>query len=166
MGVNFFETLSGAVTTDVLIIFAVFAVLFFLAVREKSTIVSIIISLYVGILTFLSFPFLEQATFLKSSETQITLSHIFIFIVLVYVVHLITRRVIYVEYPYGGIMKYAQAILLSLAATALIFAFFYHTLPVGALYDFNDAIDGLFSSQYFFWWLVAPLGGLLITSRN
>jgi len=164
---NFLETLSGAITTDIIIIFAVFVGLFFYSVQYgKSNIVSLLISLYVGILTFLSFPYLEEVTFLKSSEVQVTLSHIAVFIVGVLIMHTIVRRVIYTEYSGSKLFRFMGAGLLSATITGLLFAFLYHTIPFATLYDFGDSIDNLFSSQYFFWWLIAPIVALFITSRQ
>jgi len=163
---EFLDSLSGAITTDVSIILVVFAILFFFSTRYgKSNSVSLLISLYIGILAFLSFPFLEEATLLKSSEVQVTISHIAVFLIGVYIIHTIVRRIIFTEYS-GKKSKYIEAGIISGAATMLIFAFAYHTIPLATLYDFGDSIDNLFSSQYFFWWLMAPLAGLLLVSRD
>lgn len=164
---DFFSTLSGAITTDIIIIAIVFISLFLFGVRYgKSSSTSLLLSLYVGILTFLSFPYLEEATFLKSSEVQITISHIALFFVLVFMIHSVIRRFIFTEYSGKRVLKYGETVILSGVSTALLFAFAYHTIPLTTLYNFGDSIDGLFSSQYFFWWLVAPMAGLLLVSRG
>ncbi|NQV93399.1 hypothetical protein HQ403_02770 [Candidatus Kaiserbacteria bacterium] len=164
---DFFNTLSGAITTDIIIIFVVFTFLFLFSVRYgKSSSTSLLLSLYVGILTFLSFPYLEEATFLKSSEVQVTISHIVLFLVLVFMIHSVVRRFIFTEYSGSGFLKYGEMTILSGVTTALLFAFAYHTIPLATLYDFGDSIDSLFSSQYFFWWLVAPMAALLLVSRE
>lgn len=164
---DFLNTLSGAITTDIIIIFVVFISLFVFSIwYGKSNSVSFLISLYIGILTFLSFPYLEESTLLKNSEAQITLSHIAIFLIGVSIIHSIVRRVIFTEYPSKKPLKYIEAGILSGAATLLLLAFAYHTIPLATLYDFGDSIDNLFSSQYFFWWLVAPIVALLLISRE
>ncbi len=164
---SFLDTLSGAITTDVIIIFVVFILLSLYGLRfGKSYIISLLISLYLGILSFLSFPYLEEATLLKSSEVQITLSHIVIFLIGVIIIHTILLRIIYVEYSHKKFFKYIEVGLLSGATTALFFAFLYHTIPFATIYNFGDSINNLFSSQYFFWWLVVPMIALLITSRR
>ncbi|MFC1731742.1 hypothetical protein ACFL6I_15600 [candidate division KSB1 bacterium] len=164
---EFLDTLSGAMTTDIIIIFVVFVILFFFSViYGKSNSTSLLISLYIGILTFLSFPYLEDATLLKSSEVQVTLSHIAVFLIGVFIIYSVVHRVIYTEYSDRKPVKYIQAGLLSAASSALLLAFAYHTIPLATLYDFGDSIDNLFSSQYFFWWLVAPVVVLSITSRE
>ncbi|MBI2617924.1 hypothetical protein HYW58_00480 [Candidatus Kaiserbacteria bacterium] len=160
------ETLSGAVTTDVLIIAIVFlAIFFFSVIYGKSNSIALLFSLYFGILGFVSFPFMEEFIFLKSSEIQIVLSRIAIFAVIVAFVYTAIQRSVYAEYPDYKILKLVQAGILSLSSTALIFAFAYHTLPVATLYDFGESIDALFLSEYFFWWLAAPLGALFFVSR-
>ncbi|MCW9054756.1 MAG: hypothetical protein OQJ98_02130 [Candidatus Pacebacteria bacterium] len=162
-----FDTLSGALTTDVLIIAAVFGALFFFAAkRGKSRSIALMLSIYVAILSFLSFPFLDELTLLKSSEVQVTLSHIAVFALGTFLAYLIIKRSVYAEYPGGAAQKFLQAGILAAGSTALLFAFAYHTLPVATLYDFNQSIDNLFSSAYFFYWLVAPLGGLYLVTRH
>ncbi len=164
---DFLNTLSGAVTTDIIIISTIFILLFFFSIRYgKSNSISFLISLYVGILTFLSFPYLKEFTLLKDSEAQVTISHIVIFFILVFIINSIVRRVIYTEYPRKKLMKYIQVGLLSASSTALLFAFAYLTIPLTTIYDFGGSIDNLFSSQYFFWWLVTPLAALVITSHQ
>lgn len=159
--------MSGAITTDIVIIFAVFAILFFFGiVYGKSNITSLLISLYIGILAFLSFPYLEEITFLKSSETQITISHIAVFFVGIFVIYSIIHRVVFTEYSNKKLFKYIEAGLLSGGTTALLFAFAYHTIPLATIYDFGSSIDNLFSSQYFFWWLAVPFAVMLFTSRR
>ena len=167
MGIPFLDTLSGAFTTDVIIILAVFFLFALYSVRYgKSRSIAGIISLYIGMLLFLSFPYLEEATFLKSSETQVTLSQIVVFLVGVIFVHTIISRSVLSDYPMQPLLKYLQVALLSASGTALLFAFAYHTLPVATLYNFDASIDNLFSSQYFFWWLILPLVALFITTRR
>ena len=164
---NFLDTLSGVMMTDIIIIFVVFALLFFYSIQYgKSHIVSLLISLYIVILTFLSFPYLEETTILKSSEAQVTLSHIAIFIIGVLIIHTILRRVLYTEFSESKFLRLKGAVLLSASATGLLFAFLYHTISFATIYDFGDSIDYLFSSQYFFWWLIIPLVALFITSRE
>ncbi len=164
---NILDTLSGALTTDVLIILTTCVALFCFALfYGKSRAVGLLISVYVGIIGFLSFPFLEEATLLKSSEAQTTLSHIGLFAVGVFIIYTVIQRFIYVEYPASTLFRFIHAGIIAASTTALLFAFAYHTIPVGTLYDFNQTIDHLFSSEYFFWWLVAPLGGLFFVSRG
>lgn len=163
---DFLNTLSGALTTDVLIVAAVFgALLLFSIKRGKSKGVALLLSLYVGILAFLSFPFLDEFTLLKDSETQITLSHIALFVIGVLVAYFVIKRSTYAEYTGGKAQQLLQAGVLAAGSTALLFAFAYHTLPIATLYDFNQSIDNLFSSAYFFYWIVAPLAGLYLVTR-
>lgn len=167
MDIPFLDTLSGAFTTDAIIILAVFFLFALYSVRYgKSRSIAAIISLYIGMLLFLSFPYLEEATLLKASEAQVMLSQAAVFLFGAALVHAIVSRSVLAEYPMQPLLKYLQVALLSLSGTALLFAFAYHTLPLGALYNFDASIDNLFSSQYFFWWLVLPLAALFITTRR
>lgn len=164
---NILNSLSGAITTDIIIIFVVFFLLFLYSIRfGKSKSTSLLISLYIGILAFLSLPYIEEVTLLKSSEAQVTISHIAVFIIGVFIIHTAISRVIYIEYPNRRYLKYIEIGLLSGAITGLFFAFLYNTIPFATIYDFGNFIDNLFSSQYFFWWLIAPIVVLFITSRR
>jgi len=121
---DFFDTLSGAVTTDIIIIFTVFILLFFFSVqRGKSKSTALLVSLYIGILIFLSFPYLQEFTLLKSSEVQVTISHIALFCIGVFIIYTVIRRVVFTEYLEKKIFKYTEAGILSGAMTLLLFAF-------------------------------------------
>jgi len=164
---DFVNTFSGAITTDIIIIFSVFFLLFFFSVvYGKSNSASLLISLYIGILIFLMFPYLEDTTLLKSSESQVTISHVSLFLIIVSLTYSIVRRMIFLEYSRNKIMKYIESGILSASSSVLFFSFLYHTIPIATLYNFGPSIDNLFSSQYFFFWLVAPLIGLFIISKR
>lgn len=165
---SFLNTLSGAITTtDVMIIFVVFAFIFFYSIRYgKSNSVSLLVSIYIGILTFLSFPYLKEATLLNSSEAQVTISHIVVFFVGIFIINTIIRRFIFTEYSNKKFMKYIEISILSGVSTALLFAFAYHTISLATIYNFSDSINNLFLSQYFFWWLITPLVGLILVSNQ
>lgn len=154
-------------TADTGVIFFMCAAVFLAILRYgKSSAVSYILALYLGMLIFMSFPFLENLTILRSSEVQIALSHIALFFLGVFTIHLAIRRLIFTEFPDSQIMKYAQAIILSFFIIGLSLAFLYHEVPFSTLYDFGDSVDYLFSPTYFFWWLVAPFVILFVMSRR
>jgi hypothetical protein len=163
---DIFQTVTGFVSLDIAIIAGVFLLFLIYAFQSgKGRIISFILSLYVGVLVFMSFPYLDFFTFFSATDLQVTLSHLAIFAVLVFVIHHALNFVTYSEYSVGG-GKAFQAIVLALSATVLTFAFVYHTLPISVLHDFSPSIDGYFASQFFFWWLVAPLAGVLLVSRG
>ena len=160
------ESFTGALSTDIIIIVAVFFIFFFYAIHwGKSNSISLLISFYIGMLAFISFPYLDTLTILKSSETQVALSHLAIFLLGVFIIHYILRYSLYAEYPPHKITKLIQAGILAASSTGLLFAFTYHSFSISLLYDFSPSIDTLFSPEFFFWWLVAPLVGLAIVSR-
>ena len=125
-----------------------------------------LVSIYIGILTFLSFPYLKETTLLNSSEAQITISHIVVFLIGIFIINTIVRRFIFTEYSNKKFMKYIEVVILSGVSTALLFAFAYHTISLATIYNFGDSINNLFSSQYFFFWLIAPLVGLILVSNQ
>lgn len=161
------QTITGIVTLDIVIIVGVALFFTIFALQYgKGKIISFILSLYVALLVFTNFPYIEALTFFKNSELQITLSHLGIFLVLVFLIHHIINFVAYSEYPAWKGGKMFQVIILAFSATLLLLAFLYHILPISVLYDFSASIDLYFSSQFFFWWLIAPLAGVLLVSRG
>ena len=123
----------------------------------KDRIITLIISLYIGLLLYMNFPYAEQLLVFKASEMQIWFSNVIIFLVFVLVIHKIVGRVIFAAYPHDAMHKWMEAIGLAAVASALLLAFVYHALPITTIYDLSPHIDKLFEpTQLFFWWLLAP----------
>jgi len=133
--------LTSVFSYDLAVIAVAAILLFIFALRYgKESILSLIFSLYVGLLVFLHFPYMEQFLFFKESATQLLLSKALIFLVFVVISYVILNRVVYSDYSPGVPGRWFEAGLLSGAAILLLLAFSYQILPVTTLYDFGDSM--------------------------
>ena len=157
---------ATSLSVDVVIIIAVFVSLFgFAVVYGKRRIMTFIMSLYLTYGLFIVFPYANKLTGFVSEETfsPLTLG-VSVFSVLFFVIYIILNDIICAEFTTEGVRRWVEAGTLSAVATALIFAFSYHVLPIEEIYNFGDQIDVLFSSeQSFFWWLAVPLLGIFLS---
>jgi hypothetical protein len=152
-------TLVTILTTIVLLAFALRL--------GKDRAIALIIALYVGLLAFLNFPYLEQLILFEGSDAERALSNGLVFLGFAAIAFVIMERIVWAEYPRRGGGRFFEALLLALSATILLLSFAYHVLPIAAFYDFEPQIDLLFEpSKYFFWWLVAPLAVVFFLSRR
>jgi len=169
--IGFIESASGlaeAAPLDLLIIGGTFFVLIFLSFQlGKESIVSLILSLYVTLLLYLSFPYTDLFSFFGSSETGLIITNLLIFAILLFIIYKIMQRLVASSYPQDSLHTWFEVIVLSVVATSLILAFVYHALPIAALYDFSAPVDRFFASEtLFFWWLAIPLIAMFFVIRN
>jgi len=166
----FREALSFAQTfsLDLVVIAITLLILFVFSMHfGKRAIVALIFSFYIGLLTYLHFPYTERFLFFTETETQLFFSNAIVFITFVIVSYILLERVVYSDFPEKTYRRLIEAGLLSAAATLLLLAFSYQILPVTTLYNFGEPVDALFeSSAFFFLWLVIPLAAVLLTTRK
>lgn len=156
------------ISTDVFAISLVVIVLFTYGVRTgKRRLISLILSSYVALAAYLYFPYREAALLFRDTPMQLLLSNVLIFAVFLLAAHILIGRFITAEFPFGSGGKWFEATILSLLATALILAIFYHVLSISDVVDFDKNVDVLFaSSSSFFWWLILPLAGTFALSHR
>ena len=153
---------------DFIIIAVTFAVLFLLSMRSgKGTTITLIFSFYVGLLTYLHFPYIERFLFFTETETQLFLSNAIVFLAFVIISYVTLSRVVYADFSEKTPTRLLEAGLLSAAATLLLLSFSYQILPVTTLYNFGAPVDSLFEpSNLFFLWLMIPLVIVILTTRR
>lgn len=156
--------LIASFSLDVLIITGTFLVLVFFAFQfGKDKIISIIISLYITLLIYLNFPYTD----LVILEGKELISNIGIFLVFLFLIYMIVKRMILADFPGDLMHKWFEVIVLGAVATTLMLAFVYHVLPVFAVHDFSPDVDRFFAtSELFFWWLVAPFIAMFFVVRR
>lgn len=149
---------------DFIIIAGTFFVLVFFGFQfGKDKIISLILSLYITLLIYLNFPYLD----LFILDGMELISNIGVFVVFLFLINMILKRMILSEYPHDLMHKWFEIIVLSLVATTLLLAFIYHVLPVFAVHDFSPDVDKYFAtSELFFWWLVAPFVAMFFVIRR
>ena len=128
---------------------------------------SLILALYVALIAFVYFPYKETFLLFTETEMQHLLSNAIVFGVFTIISYLAIAPLLRNRYAPHTKKRWFEALLLSAATTALLIAFSYHVLPIANLYTFNEQVAELFApSQFFFWWLTAPIVVLLVVGRR
>lgn len=149
---------------DFIIIVGTFFVLVFFAFQfGKDKIISLILSLYITLLVYLNFPYMD----LVIVEGKELISHIVVFLIFLFLINMIMKRMILADFPNDIMHKWFEVVVLGAVATTLLLAFIYHVLPVFAVHDFSPDVDRFFAtSDLFFWWLVAPFIAMFFVVRR
>ncbi len=148
---------------NLLVFIVLAALLFFFANREgKGPFIALIASFYVGFAIYSVFPFTKLlATGSGALNTSITA--LVLYAIFTGVSYYILHRAV------GGgffTMGNAGVIILSLLTAGFLIALSYHSFSLEGIYTFPAIIRMYFAPiQYFFWWFIAPLVGLLIVAR-
>jgi|TARA_Y100000310_G_scaffold345555_1_gene466522 hypothetical protein len=155
-------------SVDFFIILALFALLVGYSFRYgKARIISLILSLYLALLIFIHFPYGEIIQNTVKGQLSLFAVNSVIFFIILIVSYIVLNRLIRVEFSSRDTRRWSDTILLSAFATVLLLAFSYHVLPIVSIHDFEPRVDLLFErAEYFFWWLLIPLAGLLFTVRR
>jgi len=124
----------------VVIILTVAALFGFSLRYGKDRIIALIISIYIGLLVFLHFPYTEKLLFLQGSDSSILLSRGIVYLGFVLLVYIVIEKVIWAEYP-NGVRRYLDAFTLSLTAAALLLALAYNILPIASFYALDPSLE-------------------------
>ena len=153
---------------DLLIIFVLFGL--FLGVGfqyGKRRIIALIISLYIASFVYLQFPYIEKILSFDAGVFGVTAVVVSVFSVFFIVLYITVHRVVRASFPLRSGRRWLEAALLGIFSTTLVLALSYHVIPIEEIYDFSEPIDHLFeSTEFFFWWLVAPLVILLTVGKG
>ncbi len=145
----------------VLILLAI--ALFFFAVRAgRALLISLILALYVGFALFTVFPYKEM--FLVGDSTLArAVAGMVLFAAFTIFPYILLRRVS----TTGSLsINPISLALLALATGGFVLALGYHVLDIASVIPLTPSLDALFAPEgYFFWWFLAPLAGIFITTR-
>ncbi|HEY4502401.1 MAG TPA: hypothetical protein VJH21_01030 [Candidatus Paceibacterota bacterium] len=160
------HTRELSIASIVVIVTTVF--LFIFAIQfGKDRIIAFILALYIGLLTFLNFPYTEKFLLFKESESGTLISHGIIYLVFVLLSYVITERLVWAEYPPRSSGRFVEAFILAISGAVFLLSFAYNILPIASSYSFVTPIELLFApSQFFFWWLILPLVSIFILTRR
>lgn len=145
----------------VLILLAV--ALFFFAVRAgRALLISLILALYVGFALFTVFPF-KDMFLVGDSALARAVAGMILFGVFTVFPYILLRRVS----TTGALSINPISLgLLALATGGFVLALGYHVLDIASVIPLTPSLDALFAPEgYFFWWFLAPLAGIFITTR-
>lgn len=145
------------------VLLLVFGALFAYAiVRGQRALLSLTLGLYIALLISLKFPYYEgignALSFMSDHAIRISLFAFFAAFGSFLFERLLSRVID--ETAIEGIGK---KVILSILTTALVLSYSYHVLPITEMMDPGAKIGVLFASpSSFFWWLLAPLIGIVI----
>ncbi len=151
-----------AMASDFIVVIALFAIVFFFAWRGgKGFILSLNFSLYAAYALYAVFPY---SSILPASTPLVHLgATLIVFAAFATLAFMILHRVIAPDFVSIGMVG---LLILSLLTTGFLLALAFHAFPIAAIYEFSPAIQMLFApDQYYFWWFIAPLGGLFFLAR-
>ena len=152
---------AWAIANDFLILLVLFAVLFLFAwYVGRGSFVALLIALAAAYAPYTLFPYMS----LLPATPPLTafFAHVGLYAAFVFVFFLILRRVIVSDFLSISIFG---LIVLSFLGAAFLIALASHVFLIAPIYHFTPAISALFPTQYFFWWFVAPVVGLLFLAR-
>ncbi len=139
----------------VLVLFGIFFLIAWYV--GKGTFFSILIAFYPAYALYSIFPYFSSLP--STPPLTALVAQVGTFIAFTVVAFIILRRVVVSDFLYVGIIGMS---ILSFLGAGFVLALAYHTFPVTSIYQFTPAVNALFApKQYFFWWFVAPLIGLL-----
>lgn len=151
-----------AFVKELSVLLLVFGAIFAYAiVRGQRALLSLTLGLYIALLISLKFPYYEKVggvlSFMSAHAVQITFFAFFAAFGSFLFERLLSRVID--ETAIEGIGK---KVILSILTTALVLSYGYHVLSITDVVDPGAKISMLFASEgSFFWWLIAPLIGIV-----
>jgi hypothetical protein len=125
----------------------------------RGGIISLLVAFYAGYAVYMVFPYSQSiidaggTTFIKAM-ISIVLYAIATFLPFHFIQRLVGSGF--------GVLSFVPRFALSFLAATFLMALAYHVFHVSNIYTFPDPINSLFApDEYFFWWFIAPLLGLL-----
>jgi hypothetical protein len=125
----------------------------------RGGIISLIVAFYAGYAIYSVFPYSQQiigagGTPPVKAIISIVMYAIFSFIPFHFIQRLVGSGI--------GVLSFVPRFALSFLSATFLLAVAYHVFHVSNIYTFPEPINTLFApNQYFFWWFVAPLLGLI-----
>ncbi len=151
---------SVALISNFIILLALTVGFILFSYRSKGGIVSMIMSFYVAYALYLVFPYTKQIIDTAGSPLMKSVISVAIYAIACVVPYLFVERLVSGGI---GILSVFPRFGLSFLAATFLMALAYHVFPVSHIYTFPEPMNTLFApDQYFFWWFLAPLLGLIL----
>lgn len=143
------------------IVLVVLTILFILlSYRSRGGIISLLVAFYVGYGVFTVFPYTQAIVESGGSPVIKAVISVVIFVISCVVPFMFIERLVS-----GGIgvLSVFPRFGLSFLAATFVMALAYHVFQIHDIYTLPEPMNSLFApDQYFFWWFIAPLLGLLL----
>lgn len=128
----------------------------------RAMLISLILALYVGFAFFSVFPY-KEAFIIGDTPLVRSVASILLFAVLTFFPYALLRRV-----STSSNIRISPVMLgiLAFITGGFVLALGYHVLNIAAVIPLTPSLDALFGpDKFFFWWFLAPLVGVYVTSR-
>lgn len=147
-------------TAYFLIVFG--ALLGFAIFKGRQAVTNIIVGLYLALLISLEFPYYPQLLGSFSPESH-AIAQLGIFLFFTALTTVLCFRIMPSEFREKKLESVGRKLILALAGTILIMIFSFNVLPVTEFLTPGTPIQSAFApTEYFFWWLLLPIGLLFI----
>ncbi len=153
---------SWSLASSFLVLIILTVVFIIISYRSHSgmIIISLLVSFYVGYGLYLVFPYTSSIVGAGGSPIMKAIISISIYAIACVVPFIFVNRL-----TQGGVglLSVFPRFGLSFLGAAFLMALAYHVFPISHIYTFPEPMNTIFApDQYFFWWFIAPLIGLLL----
>ncbi|HEY0010505.1 MAG TPA: hypothetical protein VGB97_01160 [Candidatus Paceibacterota bacterium] len=125
----------------------------------RGGIISLIIAFYAGYALYMVFPYTDDILDAGGSTIVKAVISIALYAAATFVPFHFIQRLTSGGF---GVLSFVPRFVLSFLAATFLLTLAYHVFHISNIYTFPNPINSLFApNEYFFWWFVAPLVGLL-----
>lgn len=149
--------------SEIIYFLVVFGVLFAFSIfKGRQAIINIIVGLYLALLISLEFPYYPQllGSFAPESEA---IARLGLFLFFAALTTILCFRIMPDEFREKKLESFGRKLILALAGTIVIMIFSFNVLPVTEFLTPGTPLQSAFApTEYFFWWLLLPIGLLFV----
>lgn len=161
--ISFFKGLSSDVIAFAIIFLAVAAYGLY---RGKESLVSFLISLYLGMIAYTSAPFLKSLLFFKDNSTQIFFSKAVVYLIVVIAINFAVSKIIGVGFAMSKVRNWIEIAALSVAVAASAIVIAFNALSLQLIYTSSlISTSVLASGVALFWTLIGSLVIVFLATR-
>ena len=125
----------------------------------RGGLISLILAFYAGYALYIVFPYTEDIVSAGGTTAIKAIISIILYGIATFIPFHFIQRLTGGGF---GVLAFVPRFALSFLSSAFLLALAYHVFQISNIYSFPDPINSLFApDQYFFWWFIAPLVGLL-----
>jgi hypothetical protein len=125
----------------------------------RGGIISLLVAFYAGYAIYMVFPYTDSIVSAGGTRLIKAIISIVIYGIATFIPFHFIQRLVGNGF---GVLSFLPRFALSFLSAAFLLTLAYHVFHVSNIYTFPDPINSLFApNEYFFWWFIAPLLGLL-----
>ena len=144
-----------------ILVFSVF--LGYAMLKGKQSLINLILGLYLALLISLEFPYYDALlSNIDSAKLTDSVIKVIIFAVFTLAATFLFSKLMPRDYGEPAFEGFGKKLLFALLASILVMAYSFNALPITDIITPGTPIQFLFASpDHFFWWLLAPLAGIM-----